>query len=116
MDYISGVFISASTYWATGAIAAIAVVILGKCSGKTYTKAVYPAAKLYLIVFCIGLIVGLISPSNTYKFKAERLPNPVAEVPVEAPEQNVDLGIKMDQDTKRKENFDNLIDWKSRTN
>lgn len=113
MDYISGVFISASAYWAFGVIIAIVLFVFRKLNGKTYSKALYPAAKLYLVIFCIGLVVGLFSPSNTYKFKSERISNPAIETE-QAPELDVDIVIKRDADTKRKENFDNLTNWKSR--
>lgn len=113
MDYISNVFISASTYWVFATIIAIIYCVICKLNGKTYSKALYRGAKLYLVVFCIGLVVGLFSPSNTYKFKSERISNPAIETE-QAPELDVDIVIKRDADTKRKENFDNLTNWKSR--
>lgn len=108
MEYIIGVLMSVLPWWpaiAGGALLGLSVAVL------------HNASKIKLsLAGALGMALGIIlifstAPSNTYKVKAERTPNPVVEMEP-APETGVDIQIKKEEDIKRKEHFDNLVNWK----
>lgn len=104
MEYLIGVLMSASPWILVAVLAAVAMYYFQRKLNKS--------VKAFALFAVVGLAIAAVSPTNTYKVKAERLPNPVvqqygSEIPRIVP----DIVSKKDERQKR---FDGLVDWKTR--
>ena len=104
MDYIISVLISFLPY-----LVAITITFI---LWRVFFKRFY--WKYYGIMIGLSLLLSMAFPSNTYKFELKRLPNPVISN-AEPPKIISDKEIKIKEDEERKKNFDDLVDWKSKS-
>lgn len=72
----------------------------------------FPPFKVGLIIALATALFCSVQPTNTFKVESKRSPNPVAQMSdaeIKAIPPAIEQGRK-----ERKDNFDNLTDWKSR--
>lgn len=115
MEYLIGVLMSLLPWWPAILVAGAFGGWVAYMSGRR-GKRVFGFGVFASLCTCIGLTMGAAtSPSNTYKVKAERTSNPPVSITQQEPEKGIDAKIKLDEDMKRKEHFDDLVNWKNRS-